>query len=73
MAKSRKGDSLGRLSRPTLVQSPSLAGAKVVLTHEQIAKLAYEVWLRKGQPKGQDQQNWLEAEVALRQKAVAGS
>ena len=30
-------------------------------THEEIAARAYEIWLRKGRPQGQDIQNWNEA------------
>lgn len=33
---------------------------------EQISKRAYEIWLRKGRPLGQDTQNWLEAEAELK-------
>ena len=39
----------------------------VVLTHDQIAQKAYEIWLAKGKPHGQDQQNWDEAKAALEQ------
>lgn len=35
---------------------------------EQIGVRAYEIWLRKGRPLGQDTQNWLEAEAELRTK-----
>lgn len=34
-------------------------------THEQIAAKAYEIWVSKGQPLGQDEANWAEAEAAL--------
>ena len=37
----------------------------VVLTHDQIAQKAYEIWLAKGKPHGQDQQNWDEAKASL--------
>ena len=35
-------------------------------TVDQIAKRAYELWLRKGKPNGHRFQNWLEAEAELR-------
>ena len=35
-------------------------------TVEQISIRAYEIWLRKGRPIGQDTQNWLEAEAQLK-------
>lgn len=37
------------------------------LTHDQIASRAREIWLAKGMPEGQDEQNWLEAERQLAQ------
>ena len=37
----------------------------VTLTHDQIAARAYEIWLRKGRPTGQDEQNWRQAEAEL--------
>lgn len=40
----------------------------MTLTHDQIARKAYEIWLAKGCPQGQDYANWKEAEAAL-QKA----
>jgi len=33
----------------------------VMPTHEEIAARAYEIWLRKGRPQGQDVQNWNDA------------
>lgn len=40
---------------------------QVVMTasHDEIARRAYEIWLSKGRPIGQDEQNWREAEAAL--------
>jgi hypothetical protein len=35
-------------------------------THDQISKRAHEIWLKKGCKGGQDEQNWLEAELQLR-------
>lgn len=35
-------------------------------TAEQISIRAYEIWLRKGRPIGQDEANWLEAEAELK-------
>ena len=34
-------------------------------THDQIAQRAYEIWISKGRPYGQDEQNWIEAEAQL--------
>lgn len=38
-------------------------------SRDQINVRAYEIWLRKGRPPGQDQQNWFEAEAELLGKA----
>jgi hypothetical protein len=35
-------------------------------THEQIARRAYEIFIERGQPAGQDLAHWLEAEAQLR-------
>ena len=37
-------------------------------THDDIARKAYEIWLAKGRPLGQDEQNWCEAEAELAQQ-----
>jgi hypothetical protein len=38
------------------------------ITHDQIAQRAYEIWLAKGRPPGQEEQNWREAEAELRRE-----
>ena len=50
--------------------TPSRAGTQVELkiTHDQIARRAYEIWLAKGRLPGQEQQNWYEAEAELIQR-----
>jgi hypothetical protein len=35
-------------------------------THEQIARCAYDIFVERGQPAGQDLAHWLEAERQLR-------
>lgn len=35
-------------------------------THEQISRRAYEIFIERGQPAGQDLAHWLEAEKQLR-------
>jgi len=37
------------------------------LSHQAIAEKAFEIWLSQGQPIGFEQQNWLEAELQLKQ------
>ena len=34
-------------------------------THDQIAAMAYEIWLKSGCPQGSETQHWLEAERPL--------
>ncbi len=41
------------------------AKTRPMVTQDQIAQRAYEIWLNKGQPSGLDQENWLEAEQEL--------
>ena len=43
-------------------------GPTATLTHEQIAKRAQQIWEKKGRPVGQDERNWLEAEVQLKRE-----
>ena len=37
----------------------------ITLNHDQIAKRAFGIWVAKGRPTGQDDQNWREAKQAL--------
>ena len=48
--------------------SPRPRGSPAPITHEMIAKRAYEIWLRKssGSHSNNSVQNWLEAEAELR-------
>lgn len=46
---------------------PKKAAAAQAPSTDQISVCAYEIWLRKGRPIGQDQKNWLEAEAQLMQ------
>lgn len=41
------------------------------LTHEQIAKRAYEIYLRSGSLPGRDEENWLAAEIELKREIEA--
>ena len=36
---------------------------------EQVAALAYELWLSRGQPQGSDREDWFEAEQRLRERS----
>ena len=40
--------------------------ATAMLTHEDIAKHAYEIYVEKGCPQGQSERNWLRAEQELK-------
>jgi len=57
-------------SAPKPAAAPSTAAPKaasskpevtIKLTHDQIAKQAYLIWLAKGKPEGKDRENWLDA------------
>lgn len=56
---------------PQSVKPPARAIALPVLSHEQIARRARAIWEKKGQPAGQDEQNWLQAESELRTERQA--
>ena len=43
----------------------------VDIPHDKIEARAYEIWVRKGKPHGQDLQNWTEAEAELRAEFAA--
>jgi hypothetical protein len=40
-------------------------------THEEIATLAYSLWQARGYPEGTPDEDWLNAEKALKAKAEA--
>ena len=42
-------------------------------THAEIAKRAYEIYLKKGRQQGQCERNWLQAEQELRPQGMAAS
>ena len=42
-------------------------------THDEIAKRAYEIYLKKGRQQGQCERNWLQAEQELRKQGMAAS
>jgi hypothetical protein len=60
----------GVASAPLPASAPASAPAArpqpVNIPHDKIAARAYEIWVRKGKPHGQDLQNWTEAEAELR-------
>ena len=37
-----------------------------LLTHERIARRAWEIWIKRGCRPGEDERNWIEAENQLR-------
>jgi len=52
----------------SVMERPSTRQKNVVLTHEQIAERAKNIWIERGCPANQDEQNWLEAENQLKQE-----
>lgn len=52
-------------AEPVIVEPAPQKPAPPAPTTEQIAAKAYEIWVAKGRPIGQDDLNWIEAEQAL--------
>ena len=46
--------------------APAIGVSKI--THEMIAKRAFEIWCGKGRPSGTEAENWREAQEALSQE-----
>jgi hypothetical protein len=46
-------------------QGRSASAKTAAVSHDQIATRAYDIWVTKGRPVGQDLQNWREAEAQL--------
>jgi hypothetical protein len=40
----------------------------MTITYEQIARRAYEIWKKHGEPEGREQEHWLQAETELRKE-----
>jgi DUF2934 family protein len=38
----------------------------MIITYEHIAKRAFEIWKKDGEPEGREQEHWLRAEAELR-------
>jgi hypothetical protein len=61
-----RAKSNGAAAKPAVRKSAGNSSVVMTLSHDQIAQRAYEIWLAKGRPMGQDEQNWREAEMSLR-------
>lgn len=72
VAQATKPTAAATKPRPAAKPAAPAAASKTLIapapSAEQISKRAYEIWLRKGRPLGQDTQNWLEAEAELKVK-----
>lgn len=58
------------MTQPT-PQSPQMmpqGKGPMMLTHDMIAKRAYEKWCKRGRPIGSPMQDWLEAEAELKRE-----
>jgi hypothetical protein len=60
------------LSTPT-TQPQASTGRQMMPTYDQIAKRAYEKWVKRGRPGGTHLQDWYEAEAELKKEFTAGS
>lgn len=64
----RPGSSNVVALHPTGAQqaAPTTSPKSATITHEQIARRAHEIWVKRGRKQGEDRQNWLEAEAQLK-------
>jgi hypothetical protein len=53
------------VAQPLVASAPAMP-PELDIPHDKIAARAYEIWVRKGKPHGQDVKNWVEAEAELR-------
>jgi hypothetical protein len=53
-------------SNRTASEPRTSAPSKTTIAHDAIAQLAFQKWQKRGCPTGQDQQDWFEAERALK-------
>jgi hypothetical protein len=53
------------------VPRPRPIAVSAALAHEEIAKRAYQIYVEKGYPQGQSEQNWLQAEQEQRSRGLA--
>ena len=51
---------------PSYGSKPGQSKTEKLLTHERIAKRAWEIWQKRGCRPGEDERNWIEAETQLR-------
>ncbi len=58
---------------PAPTAKPHVAAPPLEIPHDKIVARAYEIWVRKGKPHGQDFKNWTEAEAELRAEFAAQS
>ena len=65
-APATSGAAAPEASTPAAVAPAAPGPAVRTVGHEAIAHLAYEIWVKRGRVRGQDLQNWREAETQLR-------
>jgi len=58
------------VTKPKTIAGKSAPAGKpqvvITLSHDEIARRAYDIWMQKGRPMGQDALTWHEAEQQLR-------
>lgn len=65
----KKDRPVDTLPEPAATPAP-VAPVQLPIPTDKIAARAYEIWVRKGRPHGQDFQNWVDAEAELRAEAA---
>lgn len=63
---------MSRVVSPPSTQPQATPSKSAMPSHEQIAKRAYEKWVKRGRPNGQHLQDWLEAEAELKKEMMGG-
>ncbi len=62
----QSGGATATAPRPAGTKKAAKGGKGPMITHDQIARRAHELWVQKGFKPGQEEQNWLEAERQLK-------
>ena len=64
---------MSRVGTPPTAQPVNTPPQQLKIPHEKIAMRAYEKWVQRGRQQGTQLQDWLEAEVELRNEYSRGT
>ena len=54
------------MASQSLKLNPLKSTAQPIITHEEISRRAYALWMERGRPFGTDEENWFRAENELK-------